>query len=95
MKSWRGRWSITQLCCSGVLVSTNRILALVTASQMACGLMHPLTNIDGNDIVYRCGQLCVSPPILCWGVTFYAIIMTDARRNFWFSNLAAVTLSLD
>jgi hypothetical protein len=34
MKSWRVRWSIRQLCCSGVLVSTNRMLALVTASQM-------------------------------------------------------------
>src|SRR5256885_14001645 len=29
------RWSIRQLCCSGVLVSTNRIFALVTASQIA------------------------------------------------------------
>ena len=29
------RCSIKQLCCSAVLVSTNRILALVTASQMA------------------------------------------------------------
>jgi hypothetical protein len=35
MKSWRVRWSIRQLCCSGVLVSRNRILALITASQMA------------------------------------------------------------
>src|SRR5206468_8982346 len=30
MKRWRVRWSIRQLCCSGVLVSTNRMLALVT-----------------------------------------------------------------
>src|SRR4029078_9181880 len=35
MNRWRVRWSIRQLCCSGVLVGTNRILALVTASQMA------------------------------------------------------------
>ena len=27
MKSWRVRWSIRQLCCSAVLVSTNRMLA--------------------------------------------------------------------
>jgi hypothetical protein len=32
MKSWRVRCSIRQLCWSSVLVSTNRILALVTAS---------------------------------------------------------------
>ena len=32
---WRVRWSIRQLCCSGVLVDTNRIFALVTASQIA------------------------------------------------------------
>jgi hypothetical protein len=35
MKRWRVRWSIRPLCCSGVLVATNRIFALVTASQMA------------------------------------------------------------
>ena len=35
MNRWRVRWSIKQLCCSGVLVSTNRMGALVTASQMA------------------------------------------------------------
>ena len=33
-KSWRVRWSIRQLCCSGVLVATKRTLALVTASQI-------------------------------------------------------------
>ncbi len=32
---WRVRWSISPLCCSGVLIGTNRILVLVTASQMA------------------------------------------------------------
>jgi hypothetical protein len=32
---WRVRWSIRQLCCSSVLVGTNRMFALVTASQMA------------------------------------------------------------
>ena len=31
----RVRWSIRQLCCSGVLVATNRMFALVTASQIA------------------------------------------------------------
>ena len=31
----RARWSTRPLCCSGVLVGTNRMLALVTASQMA------------------------------------------------------------
>src|SRR6478752_3495124 len=35
MNRWRVRWSVKQLCCSGVLVSTNRMFALVTASQMA------------------------------------------------------------
>ncbi len=35
IKRWRVRWSIRQLCCSGVLVATNRMFALVTASQMA------------------------------------------------------------
>src|SRR5262245_35955696 len=35
MNRWRVRWSIRQLCCSGVLVATNRMFALVTASQMA------------------------------------------------------------
>src|SRR2546422_183313 len=35
MNRWRVRWSIRQLCCSGVLVSTNRMFALVTASQIA------------------------------------------------------------
>jgi hypothetical protein len=35
MNRWRVRWSIRQLCRSGVLVSTNRMLALVTASQIA------------------------------------------------------------
>jgi hypothetical protein len=35
MNRWRVRWSISPLCCSGVLVGTNRILALVTASQIA------------------------------------------------------------
>src|SRR4029077_2702556 len=35
MNRWRVRWSTRQLCCSAVLVATNRILALVTASQMA------------------------------------------------------------
>ena len=29
------RWSIRQLCCSRVLVATNRMFARVTASQMA------------------------------------------------------------
>ena len=29
------RWSIRQLCCSGVLVSTNRIVGRLTASQIA------------------------------------------------------------
>ena len=29
MKSWRLQWSIRQLCCSGVLVSTKRMLALL------------------------------------------------------------------
>jgi hypothetical protein len=33
--AWRVRWSIRQLCCSGVLVATNHLFALVTASQMA------------------------------------------------------------
>lgn len=35
-KSWRG-WSIRQLCCSGVLVSTNRMLALVTCLKLPAG----------------------------------------------------------
>jgi hypothetical protein len=35
MNRWRVRWSIRQLCCSGVLVGTNRMLARVTASQIA------------------------------------------------------------
>src|SRR6478736_6924044 len=35
MNRWRARWSTRPLCCSGVLVGTNRMLALVTASQMA------------------------------------------------------------
>jgi hypothetical protein len=35
MNRWRVRWSISPLCCSGVLIGTNRILVLVTASQMA------------------------------------------------------------
>src|SRR6476620_409618 len=35
MNRWRVRWSTKPLCCSGVLVGTNRMLALVTASQMA------------------------------------------------------------
>ena len=35
MNRWRARWSTRPLCCSGVLVDTNRMLALVTASQMA------------------------------------------------------------
>ena len=35
MDRWRVRWSINPLCCSGVLVGANRMLALVTASQMA------------------------------------------------------------
>ena len=35
MNRWRVRWSIRQLCCSGVLVSTNRMLAWLTASQIA------------------------------------------------------------
>ena len=35
MNRWRARWSTRPLCCSGVLVTTNRMLALVTASQMA------------------------------------------------------------
>src|SRR6476646_4031153 len=35
MNRWRVRWSIRQLCCSGVLVGTDRMLALATASQMA------------------------------------------------------------
>jgi hypothetical protein len=35
MNRWRVQWSIRQLCCSGVLVSTNRMFDLVTASQMA------------------------------------------------------------
>jgi hypothetical protein len=32
---WHVRCSVRQLCCSGVLVATNRVLGLVTASQMA------------------------------------------------------------
>ena len=38
MCSWSGRsraGCTGPLCCSGVLVTTNRMLALVTASQMA------------------------------------------------------------
>src|SRR6516162_4667168 len=35
IKRWRVRCSIRQLCCSGVLVATNRMLALLTASQIA------------------------------------------------------------
>src|SRR5277367_5607759 len=35
MNRWRVRCSTRPLCCSGVFVGTNRILALVTASQMA------------------------------------------------------------
>src|SRR6266404_5383008 len=35
MNRWRARWSTRPLCCSGVLVGTKRMLALVTASQMA------------------------------------------------------------
>jgi hypothetical protein len=35
MNRWRVRWSIRQLCCSVVFVATNRIFALVTASQIA------------------------------------------------------------
>ena len=31
----RVRWSMRQLCCSDVLVSTKRIFGLVTASQIA------------------------------------------------------------
>src|SRR5262249_32794726 len=31
----RVRWSTRPLCCSGVLVATNRMLALLTASQIA------------------------------------------------------------
>ena len=32
MNRWRVRWSIRQRCCSGVLVATKRMFALVTAS---------------------------------------------------------------
>jgi signal transduction histidine kinase len=35
MNKCRVRWSVRQLCCSGVLVATNRIVDLVTASQIA------------------------------------------------------------
>src|SRR4029434_3564625 len=35
MKRWRARCSIRQLCCSTVLVGTNRMLGRVTASQIA------------------------------------------------------------
>jgi hypothetical protein len=35
MNRWHVRCSVRQLCCSGVLVATNRVLGLVTASQMA------------------------------------------------------------
>jgi hypothetical protein len=35
MNKLRVRCSVKQLCCSGVLVATNRMLALVTASQIA------------------------------------------------------------
>src|SRR6476661_5244353 len=40
MNRWRVRCSTRPLCCSGVLVGTNRMLVLVTASQMhvRCGL---------------------------------------------------------
>jgi len=31
----RVRWSIRQLCCSGVLVATNRMFGRMTASQIA------------------------------------------------------------
>src|SRR5258708_12672330 len=55
MNRWRVRWSIRQLCCSGVLVSTNRMFALVTASQMAsasaasflCRFTYPFTSAAG------------------------------------------------
>src|SRR6476469_6287816 len=36
MNRWRVRWSTKPLCCSGVLVGTNRMLALVTASDGLC-----------------------------------------------------------
>src|SRR6202012_3514690 len=35
MKRWRVRCSTRPLCCSRVLVGTNRMVALVTASQIA------------------------------------------------------------
>ena len=35
MNRWRVQCSIRQLCCSGVLVSTKRMFALLTASQIA------------------------------------------------------------
>jgi len=35
MNRWRVRWSIRQLCCSVIFVGTNRMFALVTASQIA------------------------------------------------------------
>ena len=38
MNRWRVRWSIRPLCCLDVLVGTNLILALVTASQIASAL---------------------------------------------------------
>jgi len=35
MNRCRVRCSVRQLCCSGVLVGTNRMFGLVTASQIA------------------------------------------------------------
>jgi hypothetical protein len=40
MNKWRVRCSVEQLCCSGVLVATNRMFGLMTASQIASTSVH-------------------------------------------------------
>ena len=68
------------------------ILALVTASQMACGLLHPLANIDGNDIVYRSpSNLMLGRHVSCDHYDTTRAATTAQGSATW----PAVTLSLD
>ena len=76
---------IRQLCCSGVLVATNRMFALLTASQMAsasaasflCRLTWGFTYAGGIKRTHMTKSLQFARPMMRRGAGFDA---NEARR---------------
>src|SRR5258705_6499095 len=85
MNRWRARCSSRPLCCPEVLVGTNRMLALVTASQMASASVASffcrLSRVEERRGGARSSALRFLSPLIKPDVQFSRIRLSDRLHH--------------